>query len=175
MENKQAFTLIELLVVVLIIGILAAVALPQYEKAIIKSRLSGLKPIVESLTNAMETYYLATNTYPSSFDELDIGIPTPTSTEQIGAKFIAYYPWGNCHMNVSSEQQFIACQNTLSHIGYSRSLHTTTQYAVSRACYASSDNAIKVCKQETKTNTPYFTGLDGISNTQVQAFAYQDE
>ncbi|MBR2081403.1 MAG: prepilin-type N-terminal cleavage/methylation domain-containing protein [Elusimicrobiaceae bacterium] len=76
-QHKQAFTLIELLVVVLIIGILAAVALPQYQRAVRKSRAGQILSLVRSLALAQELYYLANNKYADTFEELDVQIPGP--------------------------------------------------------------------------------------------------
>lgn len=72
---KKGFTLIELLVVVLIIGILASVALPQYEKAVEKSRAAEAVIILKSLKDAQEAYYMANGTYASSLEQLDVDVP----------------------------------------------------------------------------------------------------
>ena len=79
MKNKQAFTLIELLVVVLIIGILAAVALPQYKRAVEKSRMLEAIMAVENIAKANEMYKMANGNYTSDINDLDIeyaGDPT---------------------------------------------------------------------------------------------------
>ena len=72
---RSGFTLIELLVVVLIIGILAAVALPQYQKAVRKSKAGQVLSLLRSLTSAQEVYYLANGTYSENFEQLDLQIP----------------------------------------------------------------------------------------------------
>ena len=74
MKNK-AFTLIEVLVVVLIIGILAAIAVPQYQVAVAKSRIAGYFPFVKSLIEAQEVYYLQNGEYVLNLKKLDIAIP----------------------------------------------------------------------------------------------------
>lgn len=74
-NTRRGFTLIELLVVVLIIGILAAVAAAQYQKAIKKTRFAKMRAFAASLIKASKAAYLRTGNFPTTFDELDITVP----------------------------------------------------------------------------------------------------
>ena len=79
--DTKAFTLIELLVVILIIGILAAVALPQYTQAVEKSRFATYRALANSMAQSAEAYYLANGIWPTSLDELTTELPADMSTQ----------------------------------------------------------------------------------------------
>ncbi len=74
--DNYGFTLIELLVVVLIIGILAAVSVPQYQLAVDKTRAKTILAIMDSVKKAETVYRLANGQYTLDFTELDIDLPT---------------------------------------------------------------------------------------------------
>lgn len=87
MNNKKGFTLIELLVVVLILGILAAMAMPQYFKAVERSRMSEAVSLLGSIAQAQQRKYLQTNRYSTTYNGLDVA--------PAGASGATYYTKGS--------------------------------------------------------------------------------
>ncbi len=96
---KKAFTLIELLVVVLIIGILSAIALPQYKIAVEKARATQLYVLMSTLAEGQQVYRLANGTWTGDYSKLDIGFPCDSGDEETKEFSCAGYTWYKCGGN----------------------------------------------------------------------------
>ena len=110
MKSNKAFTLIELLVVVLIIGILAAIAVPQYQKAVEKSRMTEAIILVRKIAEMHQAYYMATGKYlgNSEIDKLDITIPGgKTSEGRVFTEYFVYSP-NACTNTCSGDAPWLA-------------------------------------------------------------------
>ncbi len=98
------FTLIELLVVVLIIGILAAIALPKYEIAVEKAHAAEALTVLRSVREAQEIYYMANGEYATDLETLDIQFP-------IDSQYWTYYHMGGStfvwRKNVPSNKVYV--------------------------------------------------------------------
>ncbi len=150
--HKSAFTLIELLVVVLIIGILAAVAVPQYQKAVWKTRFTQAKTLAHTIAKAEEIYYLANEEYTDSIENLDVSLPTPLSSTTSGTQTTYDYNWGNCSLNKGPSNAQVGCRlyndNSL-FLGYIIYLnHSNSQGKI--YCKAYNKNiGVSICRSET--------------------------
>ena len=71
-KTNKGFTLIELLVVVLIIGILAAMAMPQYFKAVERSRMTEADTLLGSIAQSQRRKFLQTNRFAQNYKALDV-------------------------------------------------------------------------------------------------------
>jgi type IV pilus assembly protein PilA len=68
LKNRKGFTLIELLIVVVIIGILAAIAIPKFANTKDKAKLASVKTDLRNLVSAQESYFSTHGTYSAAAD-----------------------------------------------------------------------------------------------------------
>lgn len=150
LSRLGGFTLIELLVVVLIIGILAGVALPQYQKAVTKTRFMRLLPLTKAISDAENVYYMANGAYTLNFDDLDIALPSgatyATSSRLDYDNYYCYLRWDGAAMESSS----VYCNDKSPNAPTLEKYFVDTNYI----CWGISDFAQGVCKSVSGGATP---------------------
>ena len=146
-RNIGGFTLIELLVVVLIIGILAAVAVPQYSIAVEKTRLMRLLPIVNAIDKAEKIYFLENSSYSSTFSNLSIDMPGGGEIKN-GDSGVERFKYDNFTCWISPADNSCYCQiNGALQI----EKYFDKDYYI---CWARNEKSEKVCKSISGKSTP---------------------
>lgn len=139
---KKGFTLIELLVVVLIIGILSAIAVPQYQRVVTKARFVQMETATKAVQEAQRIYYMENSEYATDLEMLAVSFPKNTETT---FKFKDI----TCNIGLSFVQCFMSKPNKISFYRfYDRSDHV-------QCCAYKEDNyaAEALCKEKTGDTT----------------------
>ena len=154
-NTRRGFTLIELLVVVLIIGILTAVALPQYKLAVAKSQYATYKNNTKVLESAVRRYYLENGVWANNINQLDVDLPGLHLWDH--SIFLDSKTAGKlCYIwyNANGNNGYVACGTK--EFQYRLGLQDKYQQ-----CYASEETAEtdirtykKICEMETSRTAP---------------------
>ena len=139
---KPGFTLIELLIVVLIIAILAAVAVPQYQVAVGKSQFMELLAIGDAIHKAEEVYYLENGTYTNEIDKLDLQLPATNHLQRVS-------------ISVSDAYLSIALQNLGAYYVHYFAHPPKANFRNRRYCRATNEIGRKICASMTKNKESY--------------------
>ncbi len=156
---KKGFTLVEMLVVVLIIGILASVAIPNYTRSVEKSRATEAMNMVKALNDGVYAYAAERSACPPSFSKVLVEVPgTKISDTQVQGKYFSYklnaavnapIPGTSCGGVVAERLSgdVYRIWNPYSTVGGKRTL----------ACKGDNERAQNICKSMgiQTTQTPY--------------------
>ena len=146
MKNKKGFTLLEMLVVVLIIGILAAIALPQYKNAVRKARVAEAQITLRAIIDATDRAILAntdTEDVYAIYSAIDVDVEKDTKNWSFtleecidgGTKLPGCYADARPKWESGYSIEF-----------YSVNYDGGSAYGGKFTCYAYDDNGHKICK-----------------------------
>ncbi len=147
--NDKAFTLIELIAVVLIVGILAAIGLPQYQRALESSRVSEAITMIGNISTAEKLYYLQTGQFTSDFSNLMLQIPLTPPAKARSASYsygtgksfdydISDCEYGRCSISALRNEKDLSYEIRLSDMDGSGA-------GAVRSCHADDEAGQRIC------------------------------